>query len=140
MCIRDREGDITQMAPETRLCAASGTTSLEAIEEAGVEAVAVPGWTDCLVLFQQGEVDGISTDDTILAGLAAQDPFAVVTGELFSEEPYGIGNSKDFPEFTQFINAVLEQARQDGTWQELYDRWLADTLGEQSAPEASFRN
>lgn len=133
------EGDINQMAPETQLCAASGTTSLEAIEAAGVTPVAVPGWTDCLVLFQQGEVDGISTDDTILAGLAAQDPFAVVAGELFSEEPYGIGSSKEFPEFTRFINAVLEEARADGTWQELYDLWLAETLGEQTAPSASYR-
>ena len=32
----------------------------------------------CMVLFQNGEADGVSTDDTVLAGLAAQDPYAEV--------------------------------------------------------------
>ena len=34
--------------------------------------------TGCLVLFQNGEVDAIAGDDTVLAGLVAQDPYAVV--------------------------------------------------------------
>jgi ABC-type amino acid transport substrate-binding protein len=40
--------------------------------------VAVPYWTDCLVLLQQGSVAAISTDGAILAGLAAQDPATMV--------------------------------------------------------------
>ncbi len=117
------------------ICAVSGTTSLTNIEAAGVDTIEVLTWTDCLVAFQQGRAQGISTDDTILAGLAAQDPYAqVADGPAFSEEPYGIGLPPDRPEFTQFVNAVLEQARQDGTWQALYDRWLAATLGDQSGP------
>ena len=39
-----------------------------------------PDWTDCLVMLQQGQVDAVSTDDTILAGLAAQDPYTEVVG------------------------------------------------------------
>ncbi len=134
------EEDITQMDPETRLCAASGTTSLDAIEAAGVTPVAVGGWTDCLVLFQQGKIDGISTDDTILAGLAAQDEFAKVSeGEPFSEEPYGIGSPKGHPEFTRFINAVLEEALADGTWLALYDEWLRSTLSDPLIPQPAYR-
>ena len=34
--------------------------------------------TGCLIKFQRGEVDAITGDDTVLAGLAAQDPYAVV--------------------------------------------------------------
>ena len=33
----------------------------------------------------------ITGDDTILAGFAAQDPYAKVVGDAFSAEPYGIG-------------------------------------------------
>ncbi len=130
---------IEDMTAEESVCAAEGTTSIAAIDNFAVQSVGVETWTDCLVLFQQGRTDGISTDDTILAGLAAQDPFAVIVGDLFSEEPYGIGSSKSYPEFTRFINAVLEQARQDGTWQDLYDTWLRDTLGEQTPPTAQYR-
>ena len=34
--------------------------------------------TGCLVLFQQSEVAAITGDDTVLAGLVAQDPYAGV--------------------------------------------------------------
>ncbi len=130
---------IEDMTSDQVVCAADGTTSIQAIDNFPVQSVGVETWTDCLVLFQQGRTQGISTDDTILAGLAVQDPFAVVVGDLFSEEPYGIGSSKNYPEFTRFINAVLEQARQDGSWQELYDSWLVDTLGAQTPPAAEYR-
>lgn len=122
------------------ICAVSGTTSLANLETAGITTIEAPGWTDCLVAFQQGRAFGVSTDDTILAGLVAQDPFAAVVGDPFSEEPYGIGLPKDHPEFTRFVNAVLEQARTDGTWQELYDAWLSSILGGGTRPPAgSYR-
>jgi polar amino acid transport system substrate-binding protein len=122
------------------ICAVSGTTSLQRLQDEGVATVESDSWTECLVDFQQGVADGVSTDDTILAGLAAQDPYAQVVGEPFSSEPYGIGLPKGSPELTRFVNAVLEQARTDGTWQALYDQWLADTLGPaQSVPPASYR-
>lgn len=130
---------IEDMTSDQTVCAADGTTSIEALDDFPVQSVGVAGWTDCLVLFQQGRIEGISTDDTILAGLAVQDPFAVVVGDLFSEEPYGIGSPQQFPEFTQFVNSVLEQAREDGSWQELYDFWLLDTLGPQTPPVAEYR-
>ena len=37
--------------------------------------VAADNHTGCLALFQQGEVAAITGDDTVLAGLAAQDPY-----------------------------------------------------------------
>lgn len=126
---------VDELTDET-ICAVSGTTSLANLVDRGVATVETRDWTDCLVEFQQGRVAGISTDDTILAGLAAQDPFAVVVGESFSEEPYGIGLPKDHPEFTSFVNAVLQQARTDGTWQTLYDEWLAEILGPGAPPPA----
>jgi len=42
-------------------------------------------------MLQQGQVDAISTDDTILAGLAAQDPTVKLVGAAFTNEPYGLG-------------------------------------------------
>jgi polar amino acid transport system substrate-binding protein len=119
------------------ICAVSGTTSLATLEDAGVTTVETSGWTECLVEFQQGRALGISTDDTILAGLAAQDPFATVVGDAFSEEPYGIGLPKEQPDFTRFVNAVLEEAKADGTWRALYDEWLAEILGGAPQPPAA---
>jgi hypothetical protein len=82
----------------------------------GPMAVAVPYWTDCLVLLQQGDVAAISTDDSILAGLAAQDPWTKIVGPRFSSEPYGLAISQQHPDFVRFVNAVLQQLRTNGHW------------------------
>ena len=132
---------IDEVTDET-ICAVAGTTSLDNLTERAITTVEGADWTDCLVAFQQGRAQGVSTDDTILAGLAFQDPYAkVLKGEAFTEEPYGIGLPKGHPEFTRFVNAVLAQARADGTWQALYDEWLTNTLGpaKDGPPVATYR-
>jgi polar amino acid transport system substrate-binding protein len=85
--------------------------------------------TGCLVLFQQGRVDAITGDDTVLAGLAAQDPYARVVGRAFSAEPYGVGVSQDHVDLVRFVNGVLQQMRTDGRLAKSYDRWLRPALG-----------
>ena len=86
--------------------------------------------TGCLVLLQEGDVDAITGDDTVLAGLAAQDPYAVVLDEpAFTEEPYGIGIAPDQVDLVRFVNAVLEKEQADGSWEASYQHWLQPTLG-----------
>ena len=81
---------------------------------AGAPRVEVIDQADCLVLLQQGQVEGISTDDTILAGMQAQDPNVRIVGDAFSAEPYGIGLPPNHPEYVRFVNAALEQVRSSG--------------------------
>lgn len=109
-----------------RVCAPDGTTTLTRLEEyPGIEAVPARTHTACLALFQQSQVDAITGDDTILAGFAAQDPYAKVVGEAISDEPYGIGIPAGNPDMAAFVNGVLEQRVADGRWQASVDRWLA---------------
>ncbi|MFD6447965.1 glutamate ABC transporter substrate-binding protein [Promicromonospora sp. NPDC060204] len=118
-----------------RVCAPEGTTTLERLEQwEGVEAVPAATHTTCLVLFQQGAVDAITGDDTVLAGFAAQDPYAKVVGDAVSDEPYGVGIPAGNADMVRFVNGVLEDMVADGQWEESYDRWLGDALG--TAPAA----
>ena len=65
----------------------------------------------------------------MLAGLAAQDPYAeVLTGEALTDEPYGIGVNADDVDLVRFINGVLERMRADGSWQASYEKWLKPSL------------
>ncbi len=107
-----------------KVCATSGSDSLNVIRKEGAVPVPVTYWTDCLVLLQQGDVVAISTDNSILDGLAAQDPFTKVIGKPLTDEPYGLAISKQHPEFVRFVNAVLEQLRTNGQWGQIYQRWL----------------
>ncbi len=118
---------------DKRVCVASGSTSLNNVVSRVKTTVSVPNWTDCLVMLQQGQTDAISTDDTILAGLAAQDPYTEVVGARFTEEPYGVGVPKGQDDLVRFVNGVLERMRGDGTWSGIYWRWLS-TLGPAPAP------
>lgn len=109
-----------------KVCATTGSTSIANIKAAPSHPipVAVPYWTDCLVLLQQGDVAAISTDDSILAGLAAQDPWTKIVGPRFSNEPYGLAISQQHADFVRFVNAVLQQMRTDGQWAASYARWV----------------
>ncbi|TCC36862.1 glutamate ABC transporter substrate-binding protein [Kribbella sindirgiensis] len=118
------------------VCAPAGSTSLTNLKEKNPKVKAVTADTDtgCLVMFQQGKAQGISGDDTVLAGDVAQDPYAKVLPERFSDEPYGLGISLTHPEFVKFVNVVLQQMKDDGRWKTSYDKWFALALGKAPVP------
>ncbi|MFF0148191.1 amino acid ABC transporter substrate-binding protein (PAAT family) [Amycolatopsis sulphurea] len=124
-----------------RVCAARKSTSLTkvATDPAKPIAVSVPNWSDCLVMLQQNQVEAVSTDDTILAGMAAQDPQVKVVGDQLTKENYGVGVPLDEQDVVQFVNAVLDQMRADGSWAASYDKWVGRRLGPASPPEAQYR-
>ena len=122
-----------------KVCAASGTTSIETIAAAPSHPipVAAANWTDCMVMMQQGQVAAISTDDSVLAGLQAQDPETKLVGPRFTFEPHGVAVSQNSPDLVRFVNAVLEQMRTDGQWTALYKQWIGNRLGPVPAPPAA---
>ncbi|MGQ0718996.1 MAG: glutamate ABC transporter substrate-binding protein [Pseudonocardiales bacterium] len=125
-----------------RICAGRGTTSLRKILATTPKPipVGVPNPTDCLVLLQLGEIDAISTDDSLLAGMAAQDLRTEIVGPRLTEEPYGIAINKDSPDLVRFVNAVLEHRVQDGRWQASYQRWLTLLGPPPSPPTPQYRD
>jgi polar amino acid transport system substrate-binding protein len=124
-----------------RVCAASGSTSLVNLTKQAPAAkqVELVNQTDCLVLLQQGQVDAISTDDTILEGLAAQDPNLKLLGARLSDEPYGMAISQAHPDFTRFVNAVLAKERTDGEWKAIWTGELGKVLGPSAPPPPAAR-
>ncbi|WP_285639776.1 glutamate ABC transporter substrate-binding protein [Lentzea sp. NBRC 102530] len=125
---------------DKRVCVASGSTSLGNVVNRVKTTVSVPNWTDCLVMLQQGQTDAISTDDTILAGLAAQDPYTEVVGARFTDESYGVGVPKGQEDLVRFVNGVLERMRSDGTWAAIYGRWLTPLGPAPAPPVARYRD
>ncbi len=119
-----------------KVCATSGSDSVARIQAHKAIAVQVPYWTDCLVLLQQGDVAAISTDDSILDGLAAQDPWTKLVGPQLTDEPYGLAISRQHPEFVRFVNAVLEQLRTNGQWAASYRHWIGTPVA--SIPQAHY--
>jgi polar amino acid transport system substrate-binding protein len=114
-----------------KVCAAIGSTTIAALTtlKPRVDPYGVPQRTDCLVRLQQGLVDAISSDDSILLGFEAQDPDTKIVGGQIAGEPYGLAISQAHPEFVRFVNGVLARMRADGTWRRIYARWLGEVTG-----------
>jgi polar amino acid transport system substrate-binding protein len=124
------------------VCAARGSTSLGKILATPSKPIPIgtATQTDCLMLLQLGEVDAVSTDDTLLAGMAAQDPRTEVVGPRFTEEPCGVAINKDTPDLVRFVNAVLERRVEDGRWRASYEHWLAPLGPPPSPPTPQYRD
>ena len=125
-----------------RVCAVSGTTSMSALFALNPKPklFSAATWTDCLVMLQQGQVDAVSTDDAVLEGLAKQDPNVDVVGDSIAKEPYGIGIRIENSDLVRFVNGVLEQMRDNGTWQRLYDARLQPLGPSPGPPQARYQD
>jgi polar amino acid transport system substrate-binding protein len=122
------------------VCATIGSTSLQTLESRRPRPIAYKAKqrTDCLVALQQGLVDAITSDDSILLGFRAQDPNTQIVGPPFADEPYGMAISKAHPEFVRFVNGVLAQMRADGTWRAIYKKWLGKLASTPAPPAAHY--
>jgi polar amino acid transport system substrate-binding protein len=118
--------DIKQMKGLT-VCTAQGSTGSENVKRfPQVKAIQVPDISDCMVRFQEGAVDGIFSDDTVLRGFAEQDPYAKLLPRKLTNEPYGLGMPERDPTFVRYVNALLAQMRNDGAWASIYRKWLGN--------------
>jgi polar amino acid transport system substrate-binding protein len=121
-----------------RVCATKTSTSLTKIasDPSKPVPVSVDNWSDCLVMLQQNQVEAVSTDDVILAGMAAQDPTLKIVGDRFTEENYGIAVAKENEDLVRYVNAVLENVR-NGPWQASYQQWLGSRLDAGAKPPSA---
>ncbi|MGV9411006.1 glutamate ABC transporter substrate-binding protein [Nocardia sp. NPDC003693] len=121
-----------------RICALQGTTTLEAIFalKDRPTVIGMNNWLDCLTALQQGQVDALSTDMPILAGLRVQDPNLHIVGEPIAVDDYAVGVPKQATDMVRFVNGVLERIRTDGTWAGLYQKYLVTELGASPGPPA----
>ena len=128
-----------------RVCVATGTTSANRLWAAldRITVLSVNTWADCLVAIQQNQVDAITTDDAILVGITAQDPYLEIVGPELDAEPYGVGIAKSTPGnntdgLVRQVNSTLERIRSDGTWNRMYSTWLSGLGPNPGMPEPVY--
>ncbi|WP_028656765.1 glutamate ABC transporter substrate-binding protein [Nocardioides sp. J54] len=117
------------------VCSVTGSTSLENVKAKGAKGVGADSYSECAEKVLDGTYAAMSTDGSILAGLAAQNEGQLkVVGDEFSEERIGVGYSKDHPEMCEWINGVLEKAFDDGSWAEAFELTLGPSGVETPEP------
>ncbi|PQZ95965.1 ABC transporter substrate-binding protein [Arthrobacter sp. MYb227] len=104
------------------LCSVTGSTSAQKIKDTYAKEVRLQeqsGYAECLGGMTGGTIDAVTTDDIILAGLAAQPANAgkfKVVGKPFSEERYGVGLNKESTKCAD-INKAINKMIDSGEWE-----------------------
>ncbi|TDE16131.1 glutamate ABC transporter substrate-binding protein [Actinomadura sp. 6K520] len=126
-------GDLHDLAGE-RLCMVPGSQSFQRVRtEQSVSAVPVEaeGYTDCLNKLVAGDLDAVSTDDLILAGLASEaakkGDYMTLLNAPFSDERYGVGLKQDDVDGCEAVNEAITKMYQDGTMRLQLKRWFGPT-------------
>ncbi|MDY3126946.1 MAG: transporter substrate-binding domain-containing protein [Corynebacterium sp.] len=96
-------------------------------------------WGDCQMALQLGQADVIMVGDTLLSGMAEQDPYTEIVGEVLGTAYYGVGVRKpddraDTRGLIRQVNATLERIFADGTWNNLFNSWFGAYLAPRSLP------
>ncbi|MGB3763405.1 MAG: transporter substrate-binding domain-containing protein, partial [Ornithinimicrobium sp.] len=111
------------------LCSVTGSTSAQNVKDEvpGVQLQEFGTYSECVQSLSTGDIAALTTDDTILAGFAAQEQYQgqfKVVGAPFSEENYGVG-LKQGDERCEEINTILQGFWDDGTMEQI----IEDNLG-----------
>lgn len=108
------------------VCSVTGSTSIAQIEEMyDATPRGFDTYSECVEQLENGTVEAVTTDGAILLGYAADSSEDLeVVGEAFSEERYGIGYSLEYPELCEFLNEVIENSYDEGTWERAFEATL----------------
>ncbi|WP_415949302.1 glutamate ABC transporter substrate-binding protein [Streptomyces sp. KLOTTS4A1] len=123
------------------LCSVSGSTSAQNVKKdiaPDANLKTVNTYSECLEGLAAGSIDALTTDDSILAGYAAQDQYKgkfKLAGLELSNENYGIGIKDGDKELQDKINKALEKMVEDGAWQDAVTKNFGDTYENEPAPQ-----
>lgn len=133
--------------PGQTVCVADNSTALQSARQYAPHSpiLKVRNWADCLVALQQHQAEAVVSDDFILSGITAQDPYTTIVGESLTGAEYGIAaahprNEHDSEDLTRQVNSTIERIREDGTWWRMYDRWFSTYLSTSGPPPLNYRD
>ncbi|GAA2145541.1 transporter substrate-binding domain-containing protein [Glycomyces algeriensis] len=113
-----------------RVAVQSGTTgetwTNDHAEEYGYEPVAFETMGDIASALTSGSVDASIADLATWNAMIANTPELTLVQPIETEEHYGFAVQKDDTELLDEVNAMLKEAFEDGTYAELYEKWIGE--------------
>ncbi|WP_316568286.1 transporter substrate-binding domain-containing protein [Neobacillus sp. YIM B06451] len=110
----------------TKVLAVKGSTSAINIREKAPETQVLEfeNYAEAFTALKSGKGDALTTDDSILYGMAAEDPSFELVGGTFTEEPYGIAVKKGNEDLVEKLNEALKAVQDSGKYDEIKDKWI----------------
>jgi putative glutamine transport system substrate-binding protein len=111
-----------------KVIAVKGSTSAKNIREKapGAEVIEFENYAEAFTALKSGKGEALTTDNAILMGMAQQDANFVLTGGLFTDEPYGIAVKKGDQAMTDAVNSFLKKINENGQYKEIYKKWFKE--------------
>ena len=108
------------------MLAVKGSTSAINIREKAPETTVLEfeNYAEAFTALKSGKGDALTTDDSILYGMAEEDPSFELVGGTFTEEPYGIAVKKGNKELVDELNKALKSLKDSGKYDEIKDKWI----------------
>jgi glutamate transport system substrate-binding protein len=124
LLVRSDDSSITKVGDlnSKKLCSVTGSTSAQNVKEKlapKADLQEFGTYSECLTGLENKAVDALTTDDSILAGYAAQKEHQgkfKLAGLKLSDENYGIGLKKGDADLQTKINKALKKMESDGSW------------------------
>jgi ABC-type amino acid transport substrate-binding protein len=115
-----------------KVCSGEGSTSEKNVRAKAPQAqlLLFKTYTEAGQALSDGRCDAVSTDDSILFGLAEKIPGTELRGGVFTEEPLGIGVKKGRTDLVDFVNATLRKMKDDGRLKAAYDKHIKRFTGQ----------
>ncbi|MEG2096112.1 MAG: ABC transporter permease subunit [Alistipes sp.] len=85
-----------------------------------------PGISDLILMLKREKCDAIMLDDIILQSAVKGDPAISLLDENVSEHSTGIAFGINNPDLKDKFNTMLEELRDDGTLDQMYQRWFSN--------------
>jgi len=107
---------------------AKGSTSEQNAKKAlpNSQILSFDDYPQAVLALTQGKVAGVTTDESILAGLLAKLPKGQyeIPAIRISDEPYGLGIRKGDTKFLDFVNKVLLEMEKSGQAKAIFEMWF----------------
>lgn len=117
---------IESLNANTTLLAVKGSTSAVNIRKKAPEAkiLELENYAEAFTALKSGQGDAMTTDNSILLGIAEENPDYTLAGDIFTDEPYGIAINKGQEPFLNRVNEALATLKANGTYDKIYDKWF----------------
>lgn len=112
----------------TKVLAVKGSTSVQNIKDKAPEAQVLEfeNYAEAFTALKAGKGDALTTDNSILYGMADQDPNYTLVGEPFTDEPYGIALKKGDDKFTKYVNDFIKEIQDSGEYDKIKSKWIKE--------------
>ena len=116
---------IDDLTKDTTVIAVKGSTSTDNIREAAPEAPVLEfeNYAEAFTALKSGQGEALTTDNSILLGMASEDDSFELVGGTFTDEPYGIAVKKGEKELVDKLNETLKALVDSGEYDKAFNEW-----------------